>query len=338
LIVDLDDFADVNSAHGRSAGDDALRRVASALSAVSPSSAAVFRLAGDEFAVMSRVNDRREAETLASRLRAAVPDASSPTVRLSASVGFAVSPDDAVSTNTLVDYADVALAFAKQYGGSRSVGFDHRVASALGVHARQPTEPFGAVGPNVAKALIAAYDAREPGNFRHARSVAALACLLAEELQDPSIDSERLRLAAALHDVGKIGLPSAGRVGGGAQVSNALASRAHCDLGARMLKAAHFDDVAAWVLHHHERWDGSGYPSGLSGDAIPLESRIIAIADAFDGLTSRTRLGGPMSRATALQEIDQNISARFDPNLAERFIRLVGSTPALRWTDDWPAA
>jgi polar amino acid transport system substrate-binding protein len=93
--------------------------------------------------------------------------------------------------------------------------------------------------------------------------------------------------------------------------------------------------VGLWIRHHHERWDGAGYPDGLIGDAVPLESRIIALADAYDAMTSGARRSTPMSRGAALQEIDLGMGSRFDPMLAERFIVVVGQTASLGWSDEW---
>ncbi len=337
FILDLDDFRVLNEIAGRDQADEALRRVAQALRESSPGTAGVYRLSGDEFAVLAHVSGRHQATAMAARMVAAVRDASTDDIRLSASLGFAVCPDDAVTAETLIRYADVAVAWAKRHGKGRYAAFDHRVAAALGAHDSREEPSLDDVGKDVARALVAASDARDPYNHRHSRGVAALACLLAEALPHTTVDIERLRLAAMLHDIGKIGLPSSGGRGGARPV-DALTARAHCELGARMLGAAHMDDIASWVLHHHERWDGSGYPSGLRGEAIPLESRIIALADAYDSLTFGPRAGGPLTRAAALQEIDQGIASRFDPSLAEEFIRAVGSTQALGWSNQWPAA
>ena len=83
-----------------------------------------------------------------------------------------------------------------------------------------------------------------------------------------------------------------------------------------------------------ERWDGAGFPEGLSSEDIPLQARIIALADAFDGMTAGKRYGAPMSKAAALQEIDLGMGARFDPLLAEQFIAVVGAAASLGWHDD----
>ena len=93
--------------------------------------------------------------------------------------------------------------------------------------------------------------------------------------------------------------------------------------------------VPTWVRHHHERWDGAGYPDALVGEQVPLESRINALADAYDAMTSGARNRSPMSRGAALQEIDLGMGSRFDPTLAEAFIDVVGRTASLGWSDEW---
>jgi response regulator RpfG family c-di-GMP phosphodiesterase len=105
-----------------------------------------------------------------------------------------------------------------------------------------------------------------------------------------------------------------------------------------MLHSLAVPGVASWVRSHHEHWDGTGFPDALRGHSIPIEARIIALADAYDNMTSALRPGGALSKAAALQDIDQSIGTRFDPSLADKFIRVVASTEALGWSDEWPAA
>lgn len=109
-------------------------------------------------------------------------------------------------------------------------------------------------------------------------------------------------------------------------------------LGAQLAGSLGVEGLSSWVRAHHERWDGSGFPDGLAGEEIPLEARIIALADAYDGMTAGRRGGSSMSKSAALQEIDHGIGNRFDPVLAERFIEVVGRTASLGWSDEWPAA
>jgi HD-GYP domain-containing protein (c-di-GMP phosphodiesterase class II) len=117
------------------------------------------------------------------------------------------------------------------------------------------------------------------------------------------------------------------------------ADEEHAVLGAQLVGSLGIEGLPSWVRAHHERWDGSGFPDGLVGEQIPLEARIIALADAYDGMTAGRRGGSSsMSKSAALQEIDHGIGNRFDPDLAERFIEVVGRTASFGWSDEWPAA
>ena len=233
--------------------------------------------------------------------------------------------------------ADGALAWAKHHGRGRVIGYDQRVEQALGADERmRMLEQDAKMG--VARALMAAADAKDPRNHFHSRSVAALACLLASDLGFEPEHIERVRVASMLHDVGKIALLSPTAAGRSERSRGQPASREHCELGERMLNSLAMPDVSLWVRAHHERWDGKGYPDGLKATKIPLEARIIALANAYDAMTGEARPGGSLSKAAALQEIDQSMGTRFDPAVAERFIHVVATTSALGWSDDWSAA
>ncbi len=337
ILLDLDDFARVNEVMSLSAGDRVLTDVVVAVGQVIGGADAVFRMSSDEFAALVPVSSRSDTEKIARVIGEAIRTIPVPGGPLTASIGFAICPDDALQRDALVNRADGALAWAKHHGRGRVIGYDQRVEQALGADERmRMLEQDTKMG--VARALMAAADARDPRYHFHSRSVAALACLLASDLGFEPEHVERLRVASMLHDVGKIALasPSAG-------VRRDLsreqeASREHCELGERLLNSLAMPDVSLWVRAHHERWDGKGYPDGLKATKIPLEARIIALANAYDAMTGEDRHGGPLSKAAALQEIDQSMGTRFDPAVAERFIHVVATTSALGWTDDWSAA
>jgi len=336
ILLDLDDFARVNEVMSLSAGDRVLADVAVAIGRVIGTGERVFRLSSDEFAALVLVSTRTDAEQVAYAIAQAIRGIPVPGGPLTASIGYAFCPDDALQQDALLDRADGALAWATHHGRGLVIGYDQQVEQALGAGGRlRMLEEDTKLG--VARALMAAADARDPRSHFHSRSVAALACLLAAELGFDPEHVERVRVASMLHDVGKLALssPQGGRQSYEKRVAT---QREHCELGERMLASLAMPDVPRWVRSHHERWDGQGYPDGLKATKIPLESRIIALADAYDTMTGEDRLGGPLSKAAALQEIDQGMGSRFDPSVAERFIHVVASMNALGWTDDWSAA
>jgi len=331
VLIDLDDFARVNEVMSLSAGDRVLADVVVAAGhAVGPSNQ-VFRMSSDEFALLVTVGERSDAEQVAHAVGQAIRAIPVPGGQLTASVGYAVCPDDALHREALLNRADSALAWAKHHGRGLVTGYDRHVEQALGAEERlRVLEQDTKLG--VARALMAAADARDPRNHFHSRSVAALACLLAVESGLDSDHVERVRMASMLHDVGKIAISSP-RGRRHSYERRVATQREHCELGERMLASLAMPDVPLWVRAHHERWDGTGYPDGLRATKIPMEARMIALADAYDTMTREDRPGGPLSKAAALQEIDQGMGSRFDPTLAERFIHLVAGTNALGWTD-----
>lgn len=332
--IDLDDFAHVNVAQGFRGGDRYLASVVEVLRRVSGRDARVLRQRSDEFVVFAVVRNRVAAMTLGREMLAAMRRVDLARRPLSASIGVAVLGEDAHDAESLVRCATLAQVWVKRHGKNRVSSYDSRVAFALALDERL-SKTDERVRLDMVRALLAAADARDPANRYHARNVAALARLLAQDLELDGEHVGRIEIAAILHDVGKIALPNTMLGGKTLPFAARESEREHSALGEQLAESLGVDGVPRWVRAHHERWDGGGYPDELKGEAIPLESRIIALCDSYDGMTAGKRYGAPMSKAAALQEIDLGIGTRFDPDLAERFIRLVGTTGALGWSDDW---
>jgi HD-GYP domain-containing protein (c-di-GMP phosphodiesterase class II) len=174
---------------------------------------------------------------------------------------------------------------------------------------------------------------RELGALRHrveARPyVNSLAERMARQLSLPQPITERIRLAALVRDVGKQLLPSeildkAGPLTGAEWEE----VRRHPELGAGLLGGAAFDDVRGWVVHHHERWDGRGYPFGLSGGENPLEARVLAVVDAYEAMTSDRPYRPAMDHAGACREIWAGAGSQFDIAVVAAFSRAI-EQPAL---------
>jgi len=334
VIVDLDDFTKIHSAHGSMLGDRLLQQVASGLSGA-VGTAALFRLAGDRFLALVPCDSRAAADAIARGLVATVDSVEFDGVRVCASAGYAVCPYDSVDPAELVPMAESALGWAKYHGKHRVVAHDMDILIALTSQERELLADRPAQ-LQVARALAAAADAHDPGNYRHARNVASLSVLFAREIGVDPDEIARIELAAMLHDIGKMAVPTSGS--SRAVRTDEVAGRKHAEFGGFMVESLDVDGVSDWVRSHHERWDGNGYPDGLQGDRIPLASRIISLADAYDAMTSGGYGRAPRSKLAALQEIDLGLGARFDPGLGERFIALVGTRDALGWRDEWTAA
>jgi putative nucleotidyltransferase with HDIG domain len=176
-----------------------------------------------------------------------------------------------------------------------------------------------------APGLAGALDRQDPLTARHSQSVAKLSVMLGSELGFDERHLERLRLTGLLHDIGKTRIPS--RVLDRPRSLTAReweAMRRHPELGAQMLGDAGLDQVQGWVLAHHERPDGTGYPMGLRAGEIPIEASILAVADAYDAMTSERAYRPALGHEEALAELREGSGTQFDTEVVEVFLEAVG--------------
>ena len=171
------------------------------------------------------------------------------------------------------------------------------------------------------EALARAIDARDPYTYGHSARVSAFSLEIADELGYPKEKRESLRRAALLHDIGKIGIEDRVlRKAGALNYLEAKQMQAHPVIGHQMLKDVPFLHTSlTGIRHHHERWDGTGYPDTLSGEMIPLQVRILSVADVFDALTSDRPYREAMSVAEATEMIDREAGRQFDPAVVSAF-------------------
>ena len=170
--------------------------------------------------------------------------------------------------------------------------------------------------------LSSAIEARDPYTRGHSARVTTLAEAVARWLGWPESGLETLRIGGALHDIGKLTVPARILSKPGPLTPEELDRiRTHPVAGARLIEP--IDSVRPalpYVLHHHERWDGDGYPHGLGGVAIPVEARVLAVADAFDAMTSGRPYRHAMSEREALHEVERCAGCQFDPEIAHAFL------------------
>jgi len=173
------------------------------------------------------------------------------------------------------------------------------------------------------RSLASAVDAKDPYTLGHSQRVTRSALAIAEELNLPPEDLEDIQLAGLLHDVGKIGIPDHILLKPGRLNDSEWAEvKKHPTRGEDILRPIkQMNRVATWIRHEHERWDGSGYPDGLRGQDIPLCSRIIAVADAFDALTSDRSYRDAVSAESAIRQLKAAASTDYDPLVIEAFLR-----------------
>ena len=313
-LVDVDDFKRVNDRFGHPAGDSVLSQVSARLRQTGEA----FRLGGDEFAVLlpgfEAPDALAAAESIIDRI-ATIDFGHMGAVTVSA--GIAIAPEHARERDELLRLVDSALYWAKEYGKNRARVYRPDVVELADLR-RLASAGDRAGRLRAAASLARAVDARDVYTGNHSQRVAQLAVRLAARLGLSREELELTQLAASLHDVGKLALPEDLLCKPEQLTEPEWATlRQHAQIGFRMLESLGVDPVAKWVLHHHERWDGSGYPDSLAGTEIPVGARIIFVADAFDAMTSDRIYRRRRSRDEALAEILRCAGTQFDPSVVE---------------------
>jgi diguanylate cyclase (GGDEF)-like protein len=326
IVGDLDRFKRINDVHGHAAGDSVLIRVADAIRGAKRGFDSAARVGGEEFAVLAPNCDEHGAYMLAERIRAAVQEAISSRerdARLTISFGISTFPLHGQSADGLLRTADQALYAAKRLGRNRSVISSAEVP---GILARASRSGNGDAGVELASLvnLAEALDVRDSGSPSHCRRVGRFAELTARELGLPPESVERIRLAGILHDVGRVGLPDhlVGKPGPLTEDEWALV-RAHPAIGARMVETTEYEDIRSWILFHHERPDGRGYPEGRGEADVPLESAIIGIADAYEALTNARPYRPAYPAEQAADELRRQSGTQFRSDVVEALLRAV---------------
>jgi diguanylate cyclase (GGDEF)-like protein/putative nucleotidyltransferase with HDIG domain len=311
-LVDVDDFKRVNDRFGHPAGDEVLSRLAGRLRQTGEA----FRLGGDEFALLLPGYDEQAAIGAASSIAERIASLEVDQLgSVTVSVGVATSPQHAAERDELVRLADSALYWAKEYGKNRVRAYRPDVIE-LAELKRLASGPDRAARFRAAASLARAVDARDVYTGSHSQRVAELAARTARRLGLPEEEVELTRLAASLHDLGKLAIPEEIlRKPGPLTEPERMVLERHPQIGFRMLESLGVDPVAEWVLHHHERWDGSGYPDGLPGESIPLGARIIFVADAYDAMTSERVYRRRVTPAQAIAELERCSGSQFDPGI-----------------------
>ena len=328
VVGDLDHFKSINDRFGHRVGDQTLQRFGAVAASVKRRIDDLARIGGEEFALVLPDSDEHGGFLVAERLRRAVrDDGLADDAPVTVSFGVATCPRHAATSEQLLHCADQALYLAKQLGRDRSVIFSEEVVESLTNGAvedpRQAVEQIAAV-----LILAETLDLRDSGTAEHSQTVGRLCEQIATALELAPQRVERVRLAGLLHDLGKIGVPDPVlRKPGPLDDAEWAEMRKHPELGARILSGANLDDISAWVLAHHERPDGRGYPSGVSGDAIPLEARILAVADSFEAMTSDRVYRAGMPVVAAMAELRRCAGSQFDPGVVEAFLRVLTAAP-----------
>ncbi len=294
LLFDLDGFKHYNDTYGHGAGDELLVRLGQELDERAHGRGKAYRMGGDEFCALVRIGatEPDEVARVAAEGLATIGDG----FEVTASYGTVVIPTEASDAPAALLLADQRM-YARKHGSRSSAGSQSR------------------------DVLLMALAERDPELGEHVSTVAGLAVAVAERMGLGPEQVMEVRHAADLHDIGKVGIPDAILdKAGPLNDEEWMFMRRHTLIGERIVAAAPaLSQVAVLVRASHERWDGSGYPDGLAGEAIPLGARIISVCDSFDAMTATRPYRDAASPQAAIRELDNCAGSQFDPAVVAAF-------------------
>ena len=342
LFFDADRFKQVNDTYGHAVGDAVLRQIGELVGSALRGGDILGRFGGEEFVVLLPEADAREASTVAERIRVAV--ATGPLVMseveggiaMTVSIGVATYQADGITEQALLSQADEAMYVAKRLGRNqvrtaeeaRHMSADVELMALLlqegkgeaatreGTRPEQLRETYTS---RMICSLMALLERRDEGLSVHARAVSELATTIAQAMDIEAQAVSRIGMAALLHDIGKVAIPDRFL-----QKADYLSARErtlleeHAELGAQIMDASPFlHDLQPAVRHHHERWDGYGYPDQLRGEDIPLAARIIAVAEAYDAMLRDHPYQAHQNVEEAMKEVQHCAGTQFDPAVVQ---------------------
>jgi len=300
IMGDVNGLKLINDAFGHEKGDEFLLKAASAIRRACRTEDIVARWGGDEFVILLPKTKTEEAGEIVKRIKELYLDEYVNAVRVSIAFGWETKrkPDEDI---------------LKVLQNAEDYMYKHKIIENEGQRDKTIT------------AIIHALHEKNPGEQKHSQRVSEICEHIGQAIDLSEIEVGKLKVVGLFHDIGKIAIDE--RIlykPGKLTEKERVEIERHPDIGFRILNSSHdMSEIAAYILAHHERWDGTGYPKGLKGEAIPMAARIIALAESYEAMTGEQLYRRPLSEKEVLAEIQRNSGTQFDPEIARIFIEKV---------------
>ncbi|MBC7960847.1 MAG: PocR ligand-binding domain-containing protein [Vallitaleaceae bacterium] len=304
IIGDVNGLKLVNDAFGHQKGDELLKQAAETIQSNCRKEDVIVRWGGDEFIILMPNTNKEDAERTVESIKKQYTYDQSNSLSISVSFGWDTKQKADEEIQTVLKNAEDCM-------------IKHKIIENAGMRS------------NTIKTIIKTLHEKNPREEAHSKRVSEICLSIGIALGLSEIVVSQLKVVGLLHDIGKIAIEEGilnkpGRL----TIMEWNEIKRHPEIGYRILCASQdMLEIAEYILAHHERWDGTGYPNGLKGEAIPMASRIIAIADTYDAMTSKRAYRNAMSEKEALDEIQRNVGTQFDPEIVRIFIEKVLVAP-----------